>query len=227
MESSPGIFQLRRKQDHIIYSVSRIHSLLDFAWRIIMKNILRISYLILFVALLGGGVNLAAAQTTPDSQSGMGPGMMGGYGPGYGMGYGMGPGMMGGYGPGYGMGPGMMGGYGMGPGMMGWGNFRGLNLSADQKSKLTKIRQEMRAKQWAVMGKMMDAQDKLQDLYDADKEDAAAIDKQYKVIDDLRRQMVDNGVAAHNQINSILTKGQREKSRDWGRGGYGPMMWGY
>jgi Spy/CpxP family protein refolding chaperone len=80
---------------------------------------------------------------------GMGPGMMGGYGPGpnqeqgrgpgygpggygpgygpggYGPGYGMGPGMMGGYGPGYGygMGPGMMGGYGygygMGPGMMG------------------------------------------------------------------------------------------------------------
>jgi hypothetical protein len=63
-----------------------------------------------------------------------GYGMMGGYGPGYGMmgsGYGpgamMGPGMMGGgYGPGYGMGPGMMGGYGpgygmMGPGMMGYG----------------------------------------------------------------------------------------------------------
>jgi len=39
--------------------------------------------------------------------------MMGGYGPGYGMG----PGMMGGYGPGYGMGPGMMGG-GMGIGML-------------------------------------------------------------------------------------------------------------
>ena len=32
-----------------------------------------------------------------------------------------GPGMMGGYGPGYMMGPGMMGGYGPGPGMMGPG----------------------------------------------------------------------------------------------------------
>jgi len=65
-------------------------------------------------------------------ERGPGPGMMEGYGPGYGMGpgmwgygpggYGMGPGMMRGYGPrGYGMGPGMMGGYGygMGPGMMG------------------------------------------------------------------------------------------------------------
>jgi Spy/CpxP family protein refolding chaperone len=190
-----------------------------------MKNILRISCLILAGALFGGGINLAAAEPASDSQSGTGPGMMGGYGPGYGMG----PGMMGGYGPGYGMGPGMMGGYGygMGPGMMGWGSFRGLNLSEEQKSKVTKIRQEVRAKQWAIMGKMMDAQDKLQDLYDADKEDAAAIDRQYKVIEDLRRQMVDNAVAAHNQINSILTKEQREKSREWGRGGYGPMMWGY
>ena len=34
--------------------------------------------------------------------------MLGGYGPGFGMG----PGMMGGYGPGYGMGPGMMGAWG-------------------------------------------------------------------------------------------------------------------
>jgi hypothetical protein len=68
---------------------------------------------------------------------GYGPGMMGGYGPGYGMmgggygpgwmmGRGYGPGMMGGYGPGYGMmgpgyGPGMMGGYGPGYMMRGYG----------------------------------------------------------------------------------------------------------
>jgi hypothetical protein len=53
-----------------------------------------------------------------------GPGMMGGYGYGPGMGPGMmGPGMMGpGWRGGYGMGPGMWGGgYGMGPGMMGGG----------------------------------------------------------------------------------------------------------
>jgi Spy/CpxP family protein refolding chaperone len=80
-------------------------------------------------ALLLGTATAACSQP----YGGMGPGMMGGYGPGsgqgygqgqgYGPGYGMGPGMMGGYGPGYGMGPGMMGGYGpgygMGPGMMG------------------------------------------------------------------------------------------------------------
>jgi hypothetical protein len=70
------------------------------------------------------------------------PGMMGGYGPGYGMmgpGYGPGYGMMGGYGPGYMMGPGygpgyMMGpGYGRGPGYGGgyYHNQGNLNLSVD------------------------------------------------------------------------------------------------
>jgi Spy/CpxP family protein refolding chaperone len=177
-----------------------------------MKNHLRIFSIVLAASLLGVITNLSAAEPESDWQNKMGPGMMGGYGPGYGMG----PGMMGGDGPGY----------GMGHEMMGWGNFRGLNLSDDQKSKITPIRKEMRAKQWALMGEMMDAQDKLHELYDADKQDSAAINKQYKVIEDLRRQMVDNSVDAHNRINSILTKEQREKSRERDRG-YGPMMRGY
>jgi hypothetical protein len=32
-----------------------------------------------------------------------------------------------------------------------------------------KIRQEMRTRQWALMDQMMDAQDKLQELYDGDR----------------------------------------------------------
>jgi Spy/CpxP family protein refolding chaperone len=182
-----------------------------------MKSFLRISSVVMAASLFGVVSNLAAADPPSDWPNNMGPGMMGGYGPGYGMG----PGMMGGYGPGYG---GMMGGYGpgygMGPGMRGWGNYRDLNLSAEQESKITQIRQEMRVKQWPLMGQMMDAQDRLQELYDADKQDSAAIDKQYKVVDVLRRQMVDNAVDAHNRINNILTKEQREKSREWNRGGY-------
>jgi Spy/CpxP family protein refolding chaperone len=163
-----------------------------------MKNHLRIFSIVMAASLFGVMANLSAAEPASDWQGGMGPGMMGGYGPGY----------------------------GMGPGMMGWGNYRELNLGADQKSKITQIRQEMRTKQWAVMGEMMDAQDNLQDLYDVDKQDAAAINKQYKEIEDLRRRMVDNPVDAHNRINSILTKEQREKFRESGRG-YGPMMLGY
>ncbi len=178
-----------------------------------MRNQFRVFCIVLAASLFGVMANLSAADPQSGWQNSMGPGMMGGYEPGYGMG----PGMMGGYGPGY----------GMGPGMMRWGNFRELNLSKDQEAKITQIRHEMRTKQWAVMGDMMDAQDKLQELYDADNQDAAAINKQYKVIEDLRLQMVDNAVEAHNRINSILTKEQRDKAQNWGGRGYGPMMQGY
>jgi Spy/CpxP family protein refolding chaperone len=177
-----------------------------------MKNYLRMFSVALAALLLGAALtNVAVAD--PDSAWG-GRGMMGGYGPGSGMG----PGMMGG---GYGMGPGMMG-----HGMMGYGDFRDLNLSSEQKTKISQLRKTLRSKQWALMDDMMEAQDRLQDLYDADKQDAAAINKQYKVIEDLRRQMVENSVEANNQVNAILSKEQREKLRERKRS-YGPMMRGY
>lgn len=174
-----------------------------------MNKYFRFFSVVLTALFFASGVNVALAD--PDS----------GWG-------GMGPGMMGGYGQGYGMGPGMMGGtgYGMGPGMMGYGNYRDLNLNKDQRAKIAQIRKTLRTKHWALMSEMMDAQDNLQDLYDADKQDAAAINKQYKILEDLRRQMVENSVEANNQINAILTKEQRDKFRERGRG-YGPMMWGY
>ena len=124
-------------------------------------------------------------------------------------GYGMGPGM-----GGYGMGPGM-GGYGMGPGMRGWSNYSGLGLTAEQQAKISQIQHDLRSKNWGLMGKMMDARYKLQELYDADKPDAAAINRQYKEIEDLRRQMVDSSIETRNQIDSILTKEQKEKFREW------------
>lgn len=89
---------------------------------------------IILLAAITGAVCLAATPAPADDPAWtpgpMGPGMMGGYGPGMGYGpggYGYGPGMGSGMGPGMGYGPGqgMMGGYGhpgYGPGhMMGYG----------------------------------------------------------------------------------------------------------
>jgi len=162
---------------------------------------------------------------------GMGPGMMQGYGPGYGMGpgmmqgygYGMGPGMMQGYGPGYGMGPGMMyggrggwhGGYGMGPGMMygyGSGYGGGLDLTDDQRSKIGKIQQDLRSKQWELMGKMHDAYGRR-----ADAADDAAAEKADEQITQLQQQMIGNMASARKQMDAVLTKEQRQQLR---RGGY-------
>src|SRR3970040_1285763 len=90
----------------------------------------------------------------------MGPGMMGGYGPGqgggYGPGYGMGPGMMG---------PGMMGGGMMGPGMMGgYGMLYQLNLTPEQWNKVNAIQQEVVKKNWDLAGKMQEEGFKLRNL---------------------------------------------------------------
>ncbi len=150
-------------------------------------------------------------------QGGYGPGMMGGYG-----GYGMGGGMMGGYG-GNGMGPGMMGGYGgygMGPGMMGGygADLAGaLNLSSDQREKITKIQEGLSTKHWELMGKMQAQQFKLRELMASGKADDAAVGKAYKSLEELRQQMWVAAVDARKQVDASLTKEQREQlQRGWG-----------
>ncbi len=178
---------------------------------------------------------------------GMGPGMMGGGGYGYGMGPGMmgggcggmgmmggmmGSGMMGGYGGMgmMGMGPGMMsggmmgGGYGMGPGMMmGYGAPSGLDLSGEQRTKIDKIFDAERKQHWSVMGKMMDEQNKLRDLYAQETPDPKKVGAVYGKIAKLRQQMIETHVQASNQAQQVLTKEQREQLRQWNRGGWG---WG-
>lgn len=174
-----------------------------------MKNYRKIFSIALAVALFGAITSHAVAD--PDWPKGMGPGMMSGGDTCFGMG--MEPEMMRG-----------RGGYGMGRGMMGMGGLRGLNLNEEQKSKIGQIRKEMQKKHWSLMEEMMDARDKLDELYDAEKQDAAAINKQYKVIEDLRRQMVESSVDAHNKINSLLSKEQREKFQERR---HAMMMWDY
>ena len=151
---------------------------------------------------------------------GYGPGMMGGYGPGYGMGpgmmggygpsYGMGPGMMGGYGPGYGMGPGggygrgMMGGYGPGYGMLGQ-----LNLTPEQWSKVNAINEEFGKKQWDLAGKMREESFKLRELMTSEKRDRNAINSQYKKLQDIRQQRFQARLDQQEKIDGVLTKEQK------------------
>jgi len=171
-------------------------------------------------ALAAGGTAWGQDADGGYGPCGMGPGMM--WGGGYG-GYGMGPGMMGGYGPGRGM-MGGYGGYGMGPGMMmGHGAFNGLDLTDEQRTKIDKILDAERQQHWGVMGKMMDEQNKLRDLYAADEPDPKKIGAMYGEIAKLRQQMIETHVQASNQAQQILTKEQREQLRQWRRGGWG---WG-
>jgi len=148
----------------------------------------------------------ALADRSPDSYGpgyGMG-GMMDGYGSGHGMGgYGHGE-RMGGQRSDCGMGPGMMGGYGM---------RSDLNLSADQRSKIAKIQNDLRRQHWALMGKMLDEQAQMGEQYSSDNPDDAMLKKTYRNISDLRHQMFDLSLAARKQIEAVLTKEQREKQK--------------
>lgn len=159
--------------------------------------------------------------------AGMGPGMMGGYGPGAGMGpgmmggyggYGMGSGMMGG---GYGMGPGMMGGgYGMGPGMMGGYGGYGLDLSDDQRAKVTEAQQEFAQKHWELMGKMHQQGGPMSQAFGSGAVDEKAARKAYETMAEAQKQMFELSLQMRKKVDTVLTPEQREQmSRPWrGRG---------
>jgi Spy/CpxP family protein refolding chaperone len=157
----------------------------------------------------------------PASRNGYGPGMMGGYSGGYGPGMmggyggGYGPGMMGGYGGGYGSG--MMGGYGHGDGLR-WGRGYGgplsqLDLSPDQQQKIGQIQEGARERNWATMGQLRAEQFRLRSLYNAEKPSPDAVADQQKKVDDLRRQLTKARIETHNEIQTVLTKEQRDQLR--------------
>ena len=125
--------------------------------------------------------------------------------------YGMtGPGMMGhGYGGMMGHGYGMMGGYGP----------MGLpDLKEDQQKKITAIYEELHKNRWDLMTKMQGEYAAMRGLYAADKRDPAAIGNQYKKISELRRQMVEQSVDAHNRMEDVLTREQKGRLRSYGPG---------
>jgi Spy/CpxP family protein refolding chaperone len=141
------------------------------------------------------------------------------YGHGMMWGYGGGDYSAGGYGRGaWGMGA-MAGMMGMpGHGMMGWGPYDALDLNESQRSKIAQIQDEVRKKNWEVMGKLLDEQARLRDLYAADKRDPAAIGKQTMKMAELRRQLVESSVDAHNRIDALLSKEQKANLRSFGPG---------
>lgn len=152
----------------------------------------------------------------------MGPGMMGGYGPGGGPGYGQGQGYGPGYGPGYGMGPGMMGGYGgyhMGPGMMGgYGGYggNGIDLSPEQSAKMADIQQEFSRKQWDLMGKMHEQNSPMHQAFGSGKFDEQAARKAYDVMTAAHKQMFEISLEARKRVDAVLTPEQREQmQRGW------------
>lgn len=85
------------------------------------------------------------------------------------------------------------------------------DLSADQRTKINPIRDGTRRKNWELMGRLMDEQARLRDLSDAPKQDADALDKGYKRVNQLQQQISESSEDAYKRMEAILTKEQREK----------------
>lgn len=142
------------------------------------------------------------APGTPPAGQRWGPGMMG-------------PGMMGGYGPGYGMGLGMMGGHGMmGPGI--GRALWALDLDEAQRKQALAIQDDLRRKRWELAGKAQEEMAKLRDAWLAPKRDRAAILAAYKRLGELRQQSVEQSLDAADRLDKVLTEQQREQLRRWG-----------
>jgi Spy/CpxP family protein refolding chaperone len=161
---------------------------------------------------------LAAAQMGPGMGHGMGPGMMGGPGTGAAdrpMGQGPDAGMTGrGMMHRHGMGGGMMGGRGMG--MMegpGLAAIEALNLTDDQRGKLTEIRRDLQRRNHALMGSLREVRWKSQDAAKAPEFDATAARKRYKEGAAIRKQMFEARLDARVKAEAVLTREQREQLR--------------
>jgi Spy/CpxP family protein refolding chaperone len=107
---------------------------------------------------------------------------------------------------------GMMGGMGM----MGLGPIGRLDLNDTQHQQVLKIEDELRRKNWDVMGKMQDEMAKLRDSMWSGKRDRAAILAANKRMSDLRQQMLENSLDARDKAEAVLTPQQREQLRRFG-----------
>ncbi|MBY0579082.1 MAG: Spy/CpxP family protein refolding chaperone [Burkholderiales bacterium] len=122
-----------------------------------------------------------------------------------------------------GEGHGMMDG-GYGAGMMGEGGIKmlgqrtvivwSLDLSEEQRARITKLIDKLQHDNWAAMGAIMDDSGTLRDLYHADRRDPVAIDKTYQKIFDMKRQMIKSALDTENGIEDILTPDQLKQLKD-------------
>jgi len=119
---------------------------------------------------------------------------------------------------------GMMGNM-MGGGHMGrMGKFKGLDLSDEQKAKMSEIRYKLRKKHWEIMGPMIDQQAALHKAYAGDRPDPAAVGAVYGKIFDLKRQMIEARLTAKNSSMDVLTEEQRAQMKKMNHKGGGMMQ---
>jgi Spy/CpxP family protein refolding chaperone len=105
----------------------------------------------------------------------------------------------------------MGGGTMMGP-SGGMGALWRLDLTDAQRQQVLKIQDDLRRKNWDLLGKQQDEQAKVREAYLASgKRDRAAIVAAYKRIGELRVQRIENSLDAADKIEGVLSPEQRDQ----------------
>ena len=86
-----------------------------------------------------------------------------------------------------------------------------LDLTDDQREKITKIHEALATKHWELMGKMQEQRFVFRDMLASGKADDAAIGRAFKRMEELRQQMRGAGADAQKQVDAVLTKEQRDQ----------------
>ena len=101
-----------------------------------------------------------------------------------------------------------------------------LNLSQDQRDKVSAILHKAQMENWKTRGEIMDAQYKMRVLYRADQPDPRKVGDVYSQIAKYKREILETHVRAHNEIWNLLTKEQQEQVHNWKQGHWQKRMHG-
>ena len=86
-----------------------------------------------------------------------------------------------------------------------------LDLSRRQLGAISIIREELRDRQSNAGRRLQAEQEKLRELYDYPERDQSKIDAQFLRIEQLRREMFESSVNAHDRIAAQLNAQQRQR----------------
>lgn len=171
-----------------------------------------------------GQTTVQTGTPPPQGQAGQGRGQGRGLGPGQGLGTGQGPGQ--GLGPGQQRGPRAgRGGPGMGQGRprAGRGGFLALDLTDDQRTKVTDLQRAMRDQTAPLRDELQFARRTLHRELFADARDDAKVKGLVEKIAALEKQLTDMHLKQATAVSELLTPEQRETMRLRGRQGPGPF----
>jgi len=94
----------------------------------------------------------------------------------------------------------------------------GIDLTDEQRGKISEIRQDLMRKHWDLMGKMHEQHYRMQELYGSGKTDESAERTAYEAMSAAHKQMFDSMLEARKRMDAVLTPEQRQQLRRSGRG---------